>query len=161
MLLYYSPRLVASTEVSSSATPFTVVCQASLSMRFPRQEYWHRLPFPSRWILQSIGLQRVGHDWSNFCSVHFSRSVMSDSLRPRGLQHARLTCPSATPRAYSNSCPLSQWCHPTISSSVVPFSHIQSLPASGSFQMNQFFTSGDQRIRVSAIASVLPLNIQD
>ena len=162
MLLYYSPGLVASTEVSNSVTPFTVVCQASLSMKFPRQEYWRGLPFPSPWILQSIGSQRVGHDWSNFSSVHFSCSVVSDSLWPHGLQHARLTCPSPTPRPYSNSCPLSQWCHPTISSSVVPFSsHIQSFPASGSFQMNQFFTSGGQSIRVSSSASVLPLNIQD
>ena len=77
-----------------------------------------------------------------FPSVQFSHSVVSDSLRPHGLQHARLPCPSPTPRAYSNSCPLSQWCHPTISSSVVPFSFcLQSFPASGSFQMSQFFES--------------------
>ena len=95
----------------------------------------------------------------------FSRSVMSDSLGPHGLQHARLPCPSPTP-AYSNllsnSCPSSRWCHPTISSSVVPFSsRLQSFPASGSFQMSQFFTSGGQTIGVSASASVLPMNIQD
>ena len=77
-------------------------------------------------------------------SVQFSRSVMSDSLRPHGLQHARPPCPSSTPRVYSNSCPLSRWCYPTISSSVVPFSScLQSFPASGSFQMSQF-TSGGQ-----------------
>ena len=76
------------------------------------------------------------------------------TLRPHGLQHARLTCPSPTPGVHSNSCPLDQWCHPTISSSVVPFSsHLQSFPASGSFQMNQFFTSGGQSIAVSASAS--------
>ena len=95
-------------------------------------------------------------------SVQFSHSVESDSLRPHGLQHARLPCPSPTPRTYSNSCPLSWWCHPTISSSVVPFSSCpQSFPASGSLQMSQFFTSGGQSIGVSASASVLPMNIQD
>ena len=87
---------------------------------------------------------------------------MSDSLRPHRLQHARLPCPSPTPRACSNSCPLSRWCHPTISSSVVPFSScLQSFPASGSFTMSQFFASGSQRNGVSASASVLPINIQD
>ena len=84
-----------------------------------------------------------------------------DSLRPYGLQHARLPCPSPTPGVCSNSCPSSQWCHPTISSSVIPFSCLQSLPASGSFQMSQFFASGGQSIGVSASASVLPMNIQD
>ena len=90
-------------------------------------------------------------------SVQFSCSVMSDSLGPHGPP-----CPSPTPRVYSNSCPLSRWCHPTISSSVVPFfSHLQSFPASGSFLMSQFFTSGGQSIAVSTSASVLPMNIQD
>ena len=84
------------------------------------------------------------------------------TLWPQGLQHTSLPCPSPTPRAYSNSCPLHQWCHPTISSSVVPFSsHLQFFPASGSFPMSQFFTSGGQNIRASASASVLPMNIQD
>ena len=92
----------------------------------------------------------------------FSCSVMSDSLRPQGLQHARPPCPLPTPRVYSNSCPLSWWCHPTISSSVVPFSsHLQSFPGSGSFQMSQFFASGGQSIGVLASASVLPMNIHD
>ena len=87
---------------------------------------------------------------------------MSDSLRPHGLQHARLPRPSPTPGAYSNSCPLSQWCHQTISSSVVRFSsYFQSFPASGSIQMSQFFTSGGKNIGVSVSASVLPMNIQD
>ena len=87
---------------------------------------------------------------------------MSDSLWPHGLQHARLSCPSQTPRAYSNSCPLSQWCHPTISFSVVCFSsHLQSFPATGSFPISQFLASGGQSIGVSASASVLPMNIQD
>ena len=97
-----------------------------------------------------------------FSSVHFSHSVMSASLWPHGLQHARPPCPSPIPGAYSNSCPLSQWCHPTISSFVVPFSScLQSFPASGSFEMSQFFPSGGQSIGVSASASVLPMIIQD
>ena len=95
-------------------------------------------------------------------SVQFSHSFISDILWPHGLQHNRLPCPSPTPRAYSNSCPSHWWCHPTISSSVAPFSfYLQSLPASGSFQMSQFFTSDDQSIGVSASASVLAMNIQD
>ena len=94
--------------------------------------------------------------------VQFTRSVVSNSLRPHRLQHARPPCPSPTPGVYSNSCPLSWWCNPTISSSVIPFSsHLQSFPASGSFQMSQFFASGGQSIGVSASASVLPVNIQD
>ena len=92
-------------------------------------------------------------------SVQFSHSVVSDSLWPHGLQHASLPCPSPNPRVYSNSCPLSQWCHPTISSSVIPFSGLLSFPASGSFLMSQLFTSGSQSIGASASASVLPMNI--
>ena len=94
-------------------------------------------------------------------SVQFNRSVVSDSLQPHGLQHARPPCPSPTPGVYPNSCALSQWCHPTISSSVVHFSCLQSFPASGSFQMSPFFLSGGQSIGVSASALVLPMNIQD
>ena len=97
-----------------------------------------------------------------YLSVQFSRSVMSDSLWPHGLQHASLPCPSPTFRAWSSSCPLSQWCHPTISFSVVPFSScLQSFPASGSFPMSHLFTSSSQNIGASASASVLPMNIQD
>ena len=92
-------------------------------------------------------------------SVQLVRPI--NSLPPHGLQHARLPCPLPTPKAFSNSCPLSQWCHPTISSSVIPFSHLQSFPASGSFPRSQFFTSGGQRIGVSASVSFLPMNIQD
>ena len=124
-------------------------------------------------VLQSMGSQRVGHDWATelnwillqgrldclefflfppttfqalgASSVQFSRSVVSDSLRPHGLQHARLSCPSPTPGACSNSCPSSHWCHQTISSTVVPFSScLQSFPASRSFLMSQFFTSGNK-----------------
>ena len=87
---------------------------------------------------------------------------MSNSLRPHGLHHIRLPCPSPTPRAYSNSCPSSWWHHPTISSSVIPFSsRLQSFPASGAFPMSWFFSSGGQSIGVSASASVFPMNIQD
>ena len=93
--------------------------------------------------------------------IQFSCSLVSDSLRPHGLQHARLPCPLPTSGVYSNSCPLSRWCHPTISSSVVPFSCLQSFPASGSFQISQFFASGGQSIRVSASSSVLLMYIQD
>jgi len=89
-------------------------------------------------------------------SVHFSPSIMSDSLRSHGLQHARLSCPSPAPRVYSNSCPLSWWCHPTILSSIISFSsHLQSFPASGSFLISQFFTSGGQN---NASVLVLPMN---
>ena len=95
-------------------------------------------------------------------SVQFSRSVMSDSLQPHGLQHAKPPCPSPTPGVYPNSCPLNRWCLPTISSSVIPFSSCpQSFPASGSFQMSQLFASGGQSIGVSASTSVLPMNSQD
>ena len=94
-------------------------------------------------------------------SVQFSHSVVSDSLQLHEMPHARPPCPSPTPRVYSDSCPLSQWCHPTISSSVVPFSsRLQSFPASGSFQMSLFFTSGGQNNGTSTSAPVLPMNIQ-
>ena len=116
----------------------------------PRGSYFLSQPHPC--ILVSIIIS----------SVEFSHSVMSDSLWPHGLQKARPPCPSPTPRVYSNSCPLSQWCHSTILSSIVPFSsHLQSFPASGSLQMSQFFASGGQSIEVSASASVLPMNTQD
>ena len=94
-------------------------------------------------------------------SVQFSCSVMSNSLWLHGLQHARPPCPSPIPRACSNSCPSSQWCHPTISSSVIPFSScLQSFPASGSFPMSQLLAWGGQSVGVSASASVLPMNTQ-
>ena len=97
-----------------------------------------------------------------FSSVQFSRSVMSDSLRSHEPQHARPPCPSPTCGVYPNPCPLSQWCHPTISSSVVPFSSCpQSVPASGSFQMSHLFASDGQSVGVSASTSVLPVNTQD
>ena len=96
-----------------------------------------------------------------FNSVQFSLSVMSDSLQPHGLQHARAPCPSPTLRVYSNSCPLSRWCNPNISSSVIPFSsRLQSFPASGSFQKSHLFATGGQSTGVSASTSVL-MNTQD
>ena len=97
-----------------------------------------------------------------YVSIQFSLSDVSDSLRPYGLQHTRLPCSSPTPGVYSDSCPSSRWCHPTISSSVIPFSSCgQSFPASGSFPMTQFFALGGRSIGASASASVLPMNIQD
>ena len=115
---------------------------------------FYKLMFPTGWNLLWVIIRKS--------AVQFSHSVVSNSLWPHRLQHARPPCLSPTPRVYSNSCPLSQWCHPTISSSVVPFSsRLQSFPASGSFQMSQFFTSGGQSNGVSASASVLPMNIQD
>ena len=115
-------------------------------------------------------LQSSLNSWDNYVtyfyyvpsfSVQFSLSVMSNSLQPHGLQPTRLPCPSPSPRVYPNWCPLSQWCHSTISSSVVPFSScLQSFPASGSFPRSQFFTSGGQRTGASASTSVLSMNIQ-
>ena len=168
-------------------------------MQFPhsRTPAW-KIPWtekPGR--LQSMGLWRDGHDWSDLAvgmqfyylsvsfpwlffkfiglnsgvssllielhfstsSVQFSHWVTSDSLQPHGLQQARFPCPSLTPGVYSNSGPLSWWCHPTISSSVVPFSsRLRSFPGSESFQMSQLFASNSQSIGVSASASVLPMN---
>ena len=120
--------------------------------------WWTPECYPDEAVTDSTAANITEHQFS---SVHFSRSVVSDSLQLHGVQHAGPPCPSPTPGACSNSSPSSQWCHPTISFSVVPFSRHQSFPASGSFQINQFFTSGGQSIGVSAWASVLPMNIQD
>ena len=155
--------------MSNSATLWTVAHQAPLSMGFSRQEFWSGLSCPPPGNLPDPGIEPEsltypalagGFFTTQFSSVQFSRSVVSDSLRPHEPQHARPPCPSPTPRVYSNSCPLSRQCHPTISSSVIPFSsRLQSFPASGSFQMSQFYASGGQSIGASA--SVLPMNIQD
>ena len=117
------------------------------------------------------GIGNNSHSWEKhkntqlpvcLSSVQFSRSVVSDSLRPHESQHARPPCPSQTPGVCSNSCPLSRWCYPAISSSVIPFSSCpQSLPASRSFPTSQLFSWGGQSIEVSASASVLPMNTQD
>ena len=111
-------------------------------------------------------VHRVAKRWLKYFSMHaqyqFSRSVVSDSLRPHDLQHARPPCLSPTPWVHPNPCPSSRWCHPTISSSVVPFSSCpQSFPVSVSFPMSQLFSSGGQSIGISASTSVLPMNTQD
>ena len=129
----------------------------------PRSQWKEKICYP---VLgrEVIRQPPAVHSWFYLTcsSVQFSHSVLSDSLQHYGLQHAKLPCPSATPRAWANSCPLSRWCHPTISSSVSPFSScLQSFPASGSFPVSQFFASGGQSIGVSASALVLPVNIQD
>ena len=117
--------------------------------------------FEAKWGRNKLKKKRLPEN-VGILSVQFSRSVMSDSLWLHGLQHTRLPCPSPIPGVYPNSCPLGRWCHPTISSSVVPFSsHLQSFPALGFFQISQFFESDGQSIGVSASASVLPMNIQD
>ena len=167
---------VTSSCVWLSVTLWTIALQVPLSMEFSRQEYWSGLPCPPPGDLLDPGIELMSpvspelqmnslllsHRRSPIISVKFSCSVVSDSLRPHGLQHARPPCPSPTPRVHPNPCPLSWWCHPTTSSSVVPFSSCpQSLPASGSFQLNQLFASGGQSIGISASASVLPMNLQD
>ena len=107
-------------------------------------------------------LYAKSHPCIQFGSLQFSHSVVSDCLWPNELQHTRPPCSSPTPGVYSNSCPLSQWCHPTISSSVIPFSScFQIFPASGSFQISELFSSGGQSIGVSASASVPAMNTQD
>ena len=125
------------------------------------------LPLPG--MLRFMGSQRVRHDWATELNwdvsmlwLLFSHLVVSDSLWPHGLQHSRLPCPSLSPRVYSNSCPLSLWCHPTISSSIIPFSSCpQSFPVSRSFLVSQLFTSDGQSIGASASISIFPMNIQD
>ena len=112
-------------------------------------------------IIYGLYYVEVGSFYDYFLN-QFSHSVVSESLWPHESQHARLPCPSPTPRVYSNSCPSSKWCHPTISSSVIPFSScLQSLPASESFPVSQLFAWGSQSTGVSALASVLPVNTQD
>jgi len=131
----------------------TVTRQAPLSMEFSRQEYWSGLLLPTPRNLPDPGIKpmspaspplcHLGSPSVQFSSVHFSGSVVSNSLPPHESQHARPPCPSPTPRVYPNSCPSSRWCLPTISSSIFPFSSCpQFLPASGSFPMGQLFTWG-------------------
>ena len=123
---------------------------------------WWKTPFPGYIPEQSYYIYCKDLISKMFSSVQFSCSVVSDSLRPHESQHARLPCPSPTPRDYQNSCPSSQWCHLAISSSVSPFSSCpKSLPASGSFPMSQLFAWGGQSTEVSASASVLPKNTQN
>ena len=150
----------------------------STESRLPSYRMWHSLEeesyvlwpiLPFKWLLtisfwnvQGRLVRPLGKP-AFILPVQFSSVAQScPTLRPHGLQHARPPCPSPAPEIYSDSFPLSQWCHPTISSSGVPFSsRLQSFPASGSFPMNRFFASGGQTIGVSASASVLPMNTQD
>ena len=126
--------------------------------------FWKWITLGKFRLKQMEILARVWNQWhlaTLMCSCFSVTKVTSNSLWPHGLQHTRLPCPSPTPGACSNSCPLSQWCHPTISSSVLPFSScLQSFPASGSFPVSRFFRSGGQSTGASASASVLPMNIQ-
>ena len=133
---------------------------------FPKLQNWtSELGDPCGWegrALRPLPDPPTRFPGMEISSVQFSCSVVSDCLWLCRLQDARPPCPWPTPGVYPNSCPLSQWCHPTISSSVVPFSSCpQSFPASGSFPLSQFFASGGQSVGVSASASVLPMNIQD
>ena len=157
------------------STPWTIAHQASLSITNSRsllKLMSIALVMPSNHLILCRPLLLLLSIFPNIrvfsnesvlrIQFQFSRSVLPNSLQPHELQHARPPCPSSAPRVYPNPCSLSQWCHSTISSSVLPFSfHLQSFPASGSFQMNQFFESGGQSIGVSAAGSVLSLNIQD
>ena len=160
-------------KLGGGLTMFSAACLKSRSCRV--SDLWREVvkqgavtptALESEWVgFLTDHLVGIWGEWlflSTTCSVQFSRSVVSDSLWPHGLQHARLHYPPPTSGAYSSSCPLSQWCHPTISSSVIPFSsHLHSFPASGSFQVNQFFASGGQSIGVSASVAVHPMDIQD
>ena len=120
------------------------------------------IPEEKQGVWGSQGGKKDNFFFSALLCLQFSCSIISDSLQPLGLQHARLPCPSLTHGAYSNSCPLSWWCHPTTLPSVITFSScLQSFPASGSFPISQFLASGGQKIGVSASASVLPMNVQD
>ena len=136
----------------------------SLYLLSPQHQKW--FPTQSLYLINICSLKQIGmltlFSFFHILLLLFSRSVVSDSLRPHGLPHARPPCPSPSTGAFLNSCPSSWWCHPTILSSVVPFSScLQSVPASGSFLMSWLFESGGQSIGVSASTSVLPMNIQD
>ena len=159
--------VLSSFKLCLTVTLWTIAHQALLSMGFSRQESWSGFQFPSPGDLLNPGIEPISltspalagrffttsSNWETQASVsvQFSHSVVSDSLRPHESHHTRPPCPSPTPGVYSNSCPLSQWCHPAISSSAVPFSSCsQSLPALGSFLMSQLFAWGGRSIGVSA-----------
>ena len=155
-LLSFEEVIATGNKMSGSVSfwPTEPVCHSFYSPTMP-----FLIHFKANCRLQFCFLVQVVRGIS---SVQFSHSVVSDSLRPHKLQHTRPPCPSPTPGVHPNSHPLSWWYHPAISSSVVPFSSCpQSLPASGSFPMSQFFAWGGQRIGVSALASVLPKNTED
>ena len=153
------PKPSSSTQSGSSRQCSGPAEEAGLS-------WWHpqgQVPRPCPAIIAEgpRHLDPASPQAPQFSSVQSSPPVVSSSLRTHGLQHTRPPCPSPTPTIYSNSSPLSRWCHPTISSSVIPFyCRLQSFPASGSFQMSQFFASGGQSIGVSVSASILPVHIQ-
>ena len=169
---------------SGIVLPWWLRQKICLQCRRPRFDPWVRkIPWRREWLPTPVFLPGELHGqrslavyspWGrkesdmterltlSHSDIQFSHSIMSDSLWPHGLQHTRLPCPPPTPGAYSNLHRFSQWCYPTISSSVIPFSsRLQSFPALGSFPMSQFFVSGGQSIGASASASVLPMNIQD
>ena len=135
------------------------VCNLEANLRITRKALFQKAHHQHFWLHKRL-YQMIKTN-IKLSSVQFSCSVVSDSLKPHGLHHARPPCPSPTPGVYWNSCPSSWWCHPTISSSVIPFSsHLLAFPTSGSFLMSQLFASGGQSIGASASASVLPMNIQ-
>ena len=149
--------------------PYSVILRSPALNEWDGEPLWHFAQRPSKnWLNRITMLAILRTDRKVLMCIHqrrsvqFSCSVVSNCLWPHRLQHSRLPCPSPTPRVYSNSCPLSWWYHPTISSSLVPFSScLQSFSASGYFPMSQFFASSGQSIGVSASTSALPMNIQD
>ena len=149
--------------------PYSVILRSPALNEWDGEPLWHFAQRPSKnWLNRITMLAILRTDRKVLMCIHqrrsvqFSCSVVSNCLWPHRLQHSRLPCPSPTPRVYSNSCPLSRWYHPTISSSLVPFSScLQSFSASGYFPMSQFFASSGQSIGVSASTSALPMNIQD
>ena len=162
-MFYFDPNRSTYSMQFSTESHLTLLCGSLEGWGMEFEEEWTHVYVWLNPLAVHLKLSQycllIGYQFS---SVQFSHSVVSDSLRLHELQHARPPCPSPTPRVYPNSCQLSQWCHPTISSSVVPFSSCpQFFPASGSFPMSQLFTSGGQSIGVSASASVLPMSTQD
>ena len=159
----YVPRIGNTGSNGCSIFPFFLgslhtVLHSGCTNLYSHQPCW-RVTF-STFSLAFI-VYRLFDDGHSFFPLFFNHSVLSNFLLPHALQHTRLPCPSVSPRACSNSCPLSWWCHPTISSFVIPFSCLQSFPESGSFLMSQFFASSGQSTGASPSASVLPMNIQD
>ena len=152
-------RMIPTRPWAPQGLEICLICLHIFNVNVSTNPVWRNTGFGIRRDLSS-NLVPVLPGWLS--SVQFSHSVVSDSLQPHEPQHARPPCPSPTPRVHPNLCPLSQWCHPAISSSVIPFfSCLQSFPASRSFQMSQLFASGGQSIRVSASMSVLLMNTQD
>ena len=166
---WYCPGKEDFGEKGCVSKAFSLWCHHRRSVFILRLAGGQQWPEPGDWFIVCTSQPMydfpslISGCWGlDFLSIQFSCSVVSDSLRPHEVQHARPPCPSPTPRVHPNSCPSSRWCHPAFSSSVVPFSSCpQSLPASESFPISQLFAWGGQSIRVSALASVLPKNTQD